>query len=118
MRSVWWRPGVRNSSPSVPVRPIGPVHGKLFGDRMTGTMTSPVDTLGVSGTRQAGFPYGGDEPAQYTATRTGVLGLRTDLLPPENEADPVGWVRSRVTSLSGHPRVWVRGAGQWREAAR
>ena len=72
---------------------------EVDGDRLTGTMTSPVDTLHVDGTRQQGLMYGGDEPEQYVATRSGFLGHRTYLAPPRDEADPVGWVRSRIDSV-------------------
>ncbi len=70
------------------------------GDRMSGTMTSPVDTLEVTGWRQTGLMYGGDEPERYVATRSGVLGHRVHLLPPEGEPDPAAWVRERVESVA------------------
>ena len=68
-------------------------------DRLTGRMESPVDTLAVSGRRQEGTMYAGDTPAEYVATRTGVLGHRVHLSPPEGDPDPGGWVRSRVESV-------------------
>ncbi len=43
--------------------------------------------------------YAGDTPAEYVATRTGVLGHRVHLSPPEGDPDPGGWVRSRVESV-------------------
>ena len=71
----------------------------LDDDRLVGTMASPVDTVAVSGRRQDGTMYAGDEPAEYVATRTGMLGHRVHLLPPEGEADPGGWVRSRIGAV-------------------
>ena len=68
------------------------------GDRLTGTMFSPVDTVLVSGTRQAGTMFVGDEPEEYHTTRTAILGHRTSLAPPDGEADPAGWVKSRIDS--------------------
>ena len=68
-------------------------------DRLTGRMASPVDTLAVSGRRQEGTMYAGDMPAEYVATRTGVLGHRVHLSPPEGDPDPGAWVRSRVESV-------------------
>lgn len=71
----------------------------LEGDGLVGTMVSPVDTVAVSGRRQEGTMYAGDAPAEYVATRTGMLGHRVHLLPPEGEADPGGWVRSRIGAV-------------------
>ena len=71
----------------------------LEDDRLVGTMVSPVDTVAVSGRRQEGTMYAGDAPAEYVATRTGMLGHRVDLLPPEGEADPGTWVRSRIGAV-------------------
>ena len=73
---------------------------RLEGDELTGTMTSPVDTASVVGRRQQGTMYFGDEPAEYVATRTGLLGHRTELAPPEDEADPAEWVRSRIETVN------------------
>jgi hypothetical protein len=73
---------------------------RLEGDELTGTMTSPVDTASVVGRRQQGTMYFGDQPAEYVATRTGLLGHRTELAPPEDEADPAEWVRSRVETVN------------------
>ena len=82
----------------------------LEGGRLTGTMFSPVDTVEVTGTRQQGTMYVGDEPEVFHSTRTAVLGHRTSLAPPRDEPDPVGWVRSRIESVEdlafivrGHP---------------
>ena len=69
------------------------------GDRLSGTMFSPVDTLVVNGTRQEGTMFVGDEPEVFHSTRTAILGHRTSLAPPADEPDPVGWVKSRVESL-------------------
>lgn len=71
----------------------------LEDDRLMGTMASPVDTLAVTGRRQEGTMYAGDMPAEYVATRSGVLGHRVHLSPPEGEADPGDWVRSRMESV-------------------
>lgn len=71
---------------------------EIDGDRVTGTMTSPVDTLDVSGTRQESQLYTGDQPEARVTTRSGIVGHRTDLAPPEEEPDPEGWVTSRVDS--------------------
>ena len=71
----------------------------LEDDRLVGTMVSPVDTVAVSGRRQQGTMYAGDVPAEYVATRTGMLGHRVHLLPPEEEANPGGWVRSRIGTV-------------------
>lgn len=81
---------------------------RIDGDRVTGTMTSPVDTLDVTGARQSSLRYGGDEPEDWVTTRTGVLGHRTAGAPPEEEADPAVWVRSRVDSPGDFALV-VRG---------
>lgn len=72
---------------------------EIDGDRVTGRMTSPVDTLEVTGARQESRLYGGDEPEEWVTTRTGVLGHRTEGAPPEDEPDPAAWVRSRVGSV-------------------
>jgi len=71
----------------------------VSGNQVTGTMVSPVDTLLVDGRRQEGLMFGGDDPARYVMTRTGPLGHRTELLPPEDVADPGEWVRSRAQSV-------------------
>ncbi len=72
---------------------------ELEGDGLDGTMTSPVASVRVIGTRQEGLMYGGDAPARYVATRTGSLGHVTKLLPPDGEANPGEWVRSRLESI-------------------
>ena len=69
------------------------------GDRVTGTMFSPLDTLTVTGTRQEGTLFVGDEPAVFRTTRTAILGHRKALAPPREETDPVGWVSSRIDSV-------------------
>ena len=43
--------------------------------------------------------YVGDFPPLYVMTRTGPLGLWDGRLPPEGEADPGAWVRSRAESV-------------------
>lgn len=71
---------------------------EIEGDRVTGRMTSPVDTLDVTGARQESRLYSGDEPEDWVTTRTGILGHRTELAPPEDETDPKRWVESRIDS--------------------
>ncbi len=78
---------------------------ELEGDQLTGTMTSPVDTLSVRGRRQQGTMYAGDTPEEYVSTRTGMLGHRTRLEPPEDETDPGDWVRSRVQSVDDYALI-------------
>lgn len=72
---------------------------EVSGDRLVGVMRSPIDTLRVDGARQETVLYTGDDPESWVTTRTGVLGHRTELGPPEDVADPRGWVRSRAESL-------------------
>lgn len=72
---------------------------EVRGDRVTGSVFSPVDTLIVEGNRQEGLMYVGDFPAPYVMTRTGPLGLRDGRVPPEGEADPGAWVLSRAESV-------------------
>ena len=69
------------------------------GDRVTGTVVSPIDTLLVEGNRQEGLMYVGDVPPPYVMTRTGPLGLSDGRVPPEDAADPGAWVRSRAGSV-------------------
>jgi hypothetical protein len=71
----------------------------VAGERLTGTMFSPVDTLAVTGTRQEGTMFVGDEPEDFHSTRTAILGHRTSLAPPNDEPDPVRWVTSRIGSV-------------------
>jgi hypothetical protein len=82
----------------------------LEGGQLTGTMFSPVDTVRVTGRRQEGTMYVGDEPEVFHSTRTALLGHRTSLAPPDDEPDPVAWVRARIDSVEdvafivrGHP---------------
>ena len=72
---------------------------EIQGDRVAGTVVSPVDTLLVEGNRQEGLMYVGDFPPPYVMTRTGPLGLRDGRVAPEGEADPGAWVRSRAESV-------------------
>ncbi len=71
----------------------------LEGGQLTGTMFSPVDTVRVTGRRQEGTMYVGDEPEVFHSTRTALLGHRTSLAPPDDEPDPVAWVRARIDSV-------------------
>lgn len=73
---------------------------ELRGDRLAGVVRSPVDTLQVDGARQETVLYTGDDPESWVTTRTGVLGHRTELGPPEDVDDPRSWVRDRAESLS------------------
>jgi hypothetical protein len=66
------------------------------GDTVTGTVTSPAGRQDVTGTRQAGLGYGGDVPEVLRKTWTGVIGHRTDGMPPPNAPDPVEWLASRL----------------------
>lgn len=83
---------------------------RFEGGQLNGTMFSPVDTVSVTGTRQAGTMYVGDEPEVFHSTRTAVLGLQSGLAPPDDEPDPAGWVKARINSVEdlalivrGHP---------------
>jgi len=72
---------------------------EVDGEELSGTMVSPIDTLAVNGHRQEGTMFVGDEPEVFVSTRTAVLGHRVSLAPPDDEPDPVAWVRSRVNSV-------------------
>lgn len=70
----------------------------LDGGELNGTVTSPVDTLRVIGTRQQSTMFAGDEPEEFHTVRVAILGLRTGIVPPDDEPDPGGWLRSRFDS--------------------
>ena len=70
----------------------------LHDGELNGTVTSPVDTLRVVGTRQQSSMFAGDVPEEFHTVRVAILGLRTGLVPPEGEPDPGGWLRSRIES--------------------
>lgn len=73
---------------------------RIEGDALTGTLVSPLGTQDVEGLRQhETLMYVGDEPEEFRTTRPGVLGHATLLDPPREEADPSGWVRSRIASV-------------------
>jgi hypothetical protein len=73
---------------------------RIDGDRLTGTVVSPLGTQPVEGVRQRQtLMYVGDEPDPFRTTRTGTLGHRTLLDPPAGEGDPAAWVRSRIGSV-------------------
>jgi hypothetical protein len=75
------------------------VYSLTFDDgELNGTVTSPVDTLRVVGTRQQSTMFAGDEPEEFHTVRVAILGLRTGLTPPDDEPDPGGWLRSRIDS--------------------
>ena len=68
---------------------------ELVGDRMTGTVVSPLGTQQVSGFRQVdSLMY--NRPEEFRTSRQGVIGHRVELAPPEGEPDPAAWVLSRV----------------------
>ena len=70
---------------------------ELDGDRVTGTVVSPLGTQEVSGSRQDGtLMY--DRPEEFRTQREGVIGHRIELAPPEEEQDPAAWVLGRVQS--------------------
>ena len=71
----------------------------LDGDRASGTVESPLGKLEVEGSRQAGVLYGTDEPDPFYTTRRGIIGHRTAFVVPDDEADPVSWVKSRIDSV-------------------
>ncbi len=65
------------------------------GDLITGTVVSPRGTEQVNGRRQVEtMMY--NRPEEFRTSRDGVIGHRVDLAPPDDEADPAGWVLSRV----------------------
>ncbi len=70
----------------------------LDGGELNGTVTSPVDTLRVVGTRQQSSMFAGDVPEEFHTVRVAILGLRTGIVPPDDEPDPGGWLRSRFDS--------------------
>jgi hypothetical protein len=86
------------------------------GDRLTGTMTSPLGTQEVQGQRQhRTLMYVGDEGIEFRTRRTGVLGLAADNSgPATDDPNPKAWVTSRMSSvddlalLNGRARVPVR----------
>jgi hypothetical protein len=72
----------------------------MDGDRMVGSVVSPLGTQDIEGTLQhRGLMYVGDEAEPFRTTRPGVLGHRALLEPPSTEADPAAWVRARISSV-------------------
>ena len=70
----------------------------LDGDRVTGTVVSPLGEFEIVGNRQdTGLLYVG-EPEEFYTDHAGVVGHRTELAPPEDAEDPAAWVRERVHS--------------------
>lgn len=68
---------------------------ELDGDRVSGTVASPLGTQQVSGFRQGGtLMY--NVPEEFRTSRQGVIGHRVDHVPPEDEPDPAAWVLDRV----------------------
>jgi hypothetical protein len=65
-------------------------------DTVTGTVTSPAGTQEVTGARQASLGFGGDVPEVLRKTWNGVIGHRTEGVPPADAADPVAWLKQRV----------------------
>ena len=67
-------------------------------DRLSGTVVSPFGEIPVSGQRQhTGLIYVG-EPETFYTRRTGTVGHRTAMDPPEEVEDPATWVRERLES--------------------
>jgi hypothetical protein len=89
---------------------------RVDGDRLTGTMESPLGTQQVEGQRQKRpLMYVGDEGIEFRTRRTGVLGLAADPSGPVNDdPNPKAWVTSRMDSvddlalLNGRARVPVQ----------
>ncbi len=99
---------------------------RVDGDRMTGTLTSPLGTQDVEGQRQhRTLMYVGDEGIEFRTQRTGILGVATDPSGPAND-DPnaKAWVTSRMRSvedlalLNGRARVPVQFANAREHEAR
>ena len=88
---------------------------RVEGDRVTGSMTSPLGTQEVEGERQhRTLMYVGDEGMEFRTERTGILGVASDPSGPTNEdPNPKAWVTSRMGSvddlalLNGRARVPV-----------
>jgi hypothetical protein len=86
------------------------------GERLTGTVTSPLGTQQVQGGRQhRTLMYVGDEGIEFRTQRTGILGLAADPSGPANDdPNPQAWVTSRMHSvddlalLNGRARVPVQ----------
>ncbi len=68
---------------------------ELDGDRVSGTVVSPLGTQQVSGFRQ-GETLMYNRPEEFRTSRQGVIGHRVELVPPEDEPDPAAWVLGRV----------------------
>ena len=89
---------------------------RVDGDRLTGTLTSPLGTQEVQGHRQhRTLMYAGDEGIEFRTQRTGVLGVASDTSGPENDdPNPKAWVSSRMKTvddlalLNGRARVPVQ----------
>lgn len=73
---------------------------RFEGEHAWGTVTSPLGTQEIEGSRQRStLMYVGDQPEPFRTTRGGVLGHVVLLDPPMGEADPSAWVRSRIASV-------------------
>jgi hypothetical protein len=70
----------------------------IRGDTLSGTVTSPAGKQEVTGTRQAGLGFGGDVPEVLRKTWNGVIGHRTEGLPPPDAPDRVAWLTQRARS--------------------
>ena len=89
---------------------------RIEGDRLTGTVTSPLGTQQVEGQKQhRTLMYVGDEGIEFRTQRTGILGLASDTTGPMNDdPNPKAWVTGRMRSvddlalLNGRARVPVR----------
>jgi hypothetical protein len=99
---------------------------RVDGDRLTGTVESPLGTQQVEGQKQhRTLMYVGDEGIAFRTQRTGVLGLATDTSgPADDDPNPRDWVTSRMGSvddlalLNGRARVPVRFANAREHEAR
>ncbi len=73
----------------------------IDGDDIEGTVVSPLGRQQIVGFRQYDtLLYVGDQPEEYQFTRTGIIGHRTELQPPEDASDPADWVTSRIESAN------------------
>jgi hypothetical protein len=73
---------------------------RVDGEELSGTLVSPLGTQPVEGMRQhRTLMYIGDEPAEFHTIRPGILGNSSGLVPPNDEPDPRGWMRSRIASV-------------------
>ncbi|MEQ1855104.1 MAG: hypothetical protein ABL963_01475 [Longimicrobiales bacterium] len=73
---------------------------RVDGEDLTGTVVSPLGTQQAEGFRQhRTLMYVGDQAEEFETVRTGLLGDRNGVIPPEGEPDRAGWMRSRIASV-------------------